>query len=502
MATVIGNFINWMRSEADYRARVSRHNVSALQKIMQPGYREGWQNDGRRGYLSLAGQGEDSILARDYPSMVAGALDLYRNSPFARSIVDTVRRYIGESHPEAMTSDAEWNKRATGYFNEYWWQACDARRRAGVDFGTIQQHWNYCAFTMGDMLFLAHKGTLYPFEGLQIATPGELAADRNIVNGIRVRGAFPHDVTHYYVCEAGKYGEVNRHKYQRLNRSDAFYTPTHAWRPSMLRAVPDLHGVIDALRDFDDTCDGVRSKVKFDTMLLTKERKGAVSTAGGRLVATGDNDSKTEITKAGNLMRVKVNGSPDDFQVHNMDNPNAAYVPFMGFDARIISSGIGFPVEIALHEYTNGSYTANRAARCDFKKYILERWQWRGKVLNQPVYNWVIANAILRGKLPPAPVDQITGISEWYKSSWSLPKFEQIDEQKDAAGDQKRWELGQDSGQDWAQEQGLSMETMLGKRDAFIDECQKRADARGMTLSEYMPGLFKQAKTEKEQNGD
>jgi capsid protein len=488
--SVLGNIRDVLAGKIEFAAIRAKHNAQALRDISRGRYNSGYDNGRRRDRITGGTESEDHVLRMDYPYMVASAMHVYRNNPLARSIVDTVTRYMGQSRPTATTRDPEWNKRATEYVNEYWWHQADARARQGVDFGTLQDQWNFAAFTMGDVLFQPVNGRLFTWEGVQIMTPAKLSNDPDVINGVRVRAAFPHTVSHYYVCETGRYGMPDRQKFHRLSRWDAFYSPARIFRPAQIRAVPDLHGVIDALRDFDDTADGVRSKVKFDTMILTKEREGAVNTAGGRLLNRDASGGKSEITRADNMMRVKVNGDPSDFEVHEMKNPNGEYVPFMEFDSRLITSGVGFPAEIALHLYTNGSYTANRAARCDFKKYILDRWAWRNKVMLQPIWNWVIAGAINRGLLPPAPANPDTGVSEWYKAAWSLPYFEQIDEGKEAAADKKRWDIGQESGQDWAQERQMSVDQMLERRDEFITDCATRAAKHGLTLREYMPGLF------------
>jgi hypothetical protein len=494
---MIGNIRDILAGKLQYAAVRARHNAQAMLDISRGRYNSGYHDGRRRDRMTGGTESEDHIMRSDYPYMVASAMHVYRNNPLARSIVDTVTRYMGQSRPTATTSDPEWNKRATEFFNEYWWNVSDARARQGVDFGTLQDQWNFCAFTMGDQLYQPVNGRLFTWEGVQIATPMKLNGNRNVVNGVLVRDAWPHQVTHYYVCETGRYGETDRNNFQRLNRWDVFYSPARIFRPAQVRAVPDLHGVIDALRDFDDTADGVRSKVKFDTMILTRERDGAVNTAGGRLLSRDSTGTKSEISRAENLMRIKVNGDPNDFQITEMKNPNGEYMPFMEFDARLITAGVGFPVEVALHLYTNGSYTANRAARCDFKKYILDRWAWRNKVMTQPIWNWIIASAINRGLLPPAPINELTGVSDWYKAAWSLPHFEQIDEGKDADADAKLWGLGQESGQDWAQERQMSVEQMLERRDVFIRDCAERAKGHGLTLREYMPGLFVQPDAQK-----
>ncbi len=110
-------------------------------------------------------------------------------------------------------------------------------------------------------------------------------------------------------------------------------------------------------------------------------------------------------------------------------------------------------------------------------------------MLNQRVYNWVIARAIKHGQLRPAPLDD-RGRSLWWKSSWTLPHFPQIDEGKEAVAAQRRWQMADKSLDDLAAEQGKTRGQLLDAHDADIDAMQERADARGMTLAEYAPGLF------------
>jgi hypothetical protein len=71
-----------------------------------------------------------------YDAMRLEAMDLYRNNPTARGIVETTRRYMRQSKPRANTSAileaqgfdkaqidvaADWDLEATDYFMGYWW---------------------------------------------------------------------------------------------------------------------------------------------------------------------------------------------------------------------------------------------------------------------------------------------------------------------------------------------------------------------------------------------
>lgn len=435
--------------------------------------------------------------------MVAACMNLYRNDPITRSVVDTTVTYLGESRPVANTTDAEWNKTATEYFNDYWWPQADARRRPGVDFGTFQRLWSNMAFLQGDMLFPLYNGQLYPVEGIYIETPNKFRRDARIVNGIRTGQAFPHPITHYYMLKPGDNGLITGNEYERVRVSDAIYAPTEYWRPSMLRAVPDLHGVVDALQDFDETQDAVRGKIKAESKIITRERTGVMGRVPGRGLVDNESGERVEISDMGNMMRFKIKGDPEkDFILSEMKAPGNGYVPNQEFMVRCLSAGLGIPMEVILHIWTNGSYTANRAAREDFKAFLMRRWAQRVKVLNQPAWNWVIARGIKRGELAPAPVNEFTGVSQWHKCHWTIPVMKQIDPGKDTKADITRWRSGRDLLEDWARQEGRSLTEHLDARDNELADLERRAKARGMTLREYMPALFEQESEKRGSGGD
>ncbi len=478
-----------------FKRAVNRHNLQVLNRT-SPETGKGWggykggQSGRVRKTASGLGQTEEMVAGYSYGAMVANAMQLYRDDPMTRSIVDVSGAYLGESKPTATTSDAEWNKVATQYFCEYWWPQADARGRPGVDFGEIQRLFDTYSWLGGDMLYLLYDGQLLGYEGTQIQTPWELRADKNITNGIRLQNAAPNRISHYYLCEPGAMASQN---YQRIRSSEAIYAGARNWRTAMLRSVPDLHSVIDALYSFNNITDNVQRRIEFESMMFTMERKGALSTMAGSNLLNKDASKGTQVehSPAEWGMRLKINGEPGkDFQFAQMQNPQGNYVPTMEHMARILAAGTGFPYEIVMHVYTSGSYTANRAARLDFAKALMGRWSWRNKVLNQRVWNWRIARAIKAGELPPAPVDERTGLSQWHKCAWTLPHFPHIDEGKEVVADIKQWGCGQESLDDWGQQKGRTRDQMLDAHDADIKAMQDRASALEIPLEQYMGQLF------------
>ena len=495
---------NWLPGLALKRI-VDRHNLGVVATTnfssgfgSTGGGYDGGKNGRRRASVWGATANEDEVAAFTYENMIANSMQLYRNDPMTKSIVDLSGNYLGASRPTAATSDPEWNKLTTEWFNEYWWAQADARGRMGVDYGQIQILFDKWSWIGGDMLYLLFEGRLLPYEGLQVDTPSDLRADLNVVNGIRVEPSAPWRVTHYYLRDVSK-KSYDRQAFKRILQSNAIYAGSENWRTAMLRSVPDLHGVIDALHSFNSTNDNVQKRIEFESMLFTVERKGAAGALPGRKVlgASGTDGQTIQQSRADWGMRMMVNGSPkDDFLIAEMKNPNSQYVQTMEFMARAIAAGTGFPYEAILHTYTSGSYSANRAAWLDLERAILKRWAWRNKVLNQRVWNWRIAKAMKEGELPLAPRNEVTGLSEWHKVTWTLPHFKHIDEMKETSAAITKWGCGKESFNDWASQRQMTVDQLLDAHDKDIKMMQGRASKLNITLDQYMSKLFSQPKPE------
>lgn len=477
-----------------YNRAVARHNLNVIQGAWNPAGYAGGQPTRRRADTTISRAHEDSISAGSYDQLVSNCMQLYRTDPMTRSIVNVVDAYMGESKPQAETGDERFDRESTAYFMDVFWRTADARRRPGVDYGMFQSCWTKYSFVGGDMLFALTDDGLYPYEGMQIRTPSDLKSDTAIKYGVRVAASFPHRITHYYVVDLQSGGAIQYggESYSRIPESSAIFAPGKYWRTAMLRSVPELHAVVGALQDDGETNANVQSKIKFESMLFTIERKGALGTMpGSKFAARGGTSQSVEVSDADYGMRFQTTGEPDkDFRLSNMNNPGAQHVPYMEHSGRRIASGVGLPYEIVAHLYTNGSYTANRAARTDFKKFLYDRWEWRNKVLNQRVWNWVIARAIKRKEIAPAPMDA-NGRNLWHKCTWTLPHFPQIDEGKEIAADVRKWAALQDSIGDWGRESNRSREQLLNAHDRDIRDMKARADALGVTLAEYAGELFK-----------
>lgn len=487
----------WAPGIAERRA-VARHNVNIMAAWTdRPGLAGGQESRKRKmqsGNRSRA-MDEDSLTSYTLQNAQLEAMDLYRNQPLAKSAVDVVRRYLGHSRPTATTAAffdkgttnrtaaERWDVLATDNFNGWFWNRADYQRRPGVTFGVHQDFLSNMWYTQGDMAFIWAGDGFMPIEGIQICTPEKLQKQDNVKYGFRYDGRGR--ATHMYWCEWGNSGLIDRKAFHRVPMASVIFCPLH-WRPAQTRSLPQLHSCIDAFRDFEECHEYTMLKVKNEAMDFTVERAG-IRRPGGRILDNSDG-TKTEVENREWGRHVKVNGDPADFSRLNGATPNAQYTALMDMDMHILAAGIGMPYEILLHVYTSGSYTANRAARTDFKMTIQEKWQHRINVHCQRAWNVVTADSIRKGMLPPSPVDD-RGIALFNRVSWSAPYMPQIDEAKEEGGKTKAWDNMSANLNDWARSQGKTRVELLDDRARDLSDIQKRAEEIGVTVKEFAPGL-------------
>jgi capsid protein len=443
---------------------------------------------------------ESAATSYGYDAMRLEAMDLYRNNPIARGIVETSRRYSRQSHPRANSAghleamgatDSEikaakvWDKSATDWFNGYFWNRADALRRPGMTFGTMQDILIMLQFTQGDCAYVRGENGWLIVEGIQIRTPHQLSREDNIKHGFRFNAKG--QMTHMYYSPFARYGCIDENQFHRVPISSVVFCPWF-FRGAQFRGVPRLHGVIDCLRDQEETHDATKQKVKNESMLLSIERAGSRKKAPGASLQM-DDGTKVTTESATYGMRFKTTGKPgDDFQFAKGDSPNAQYVPFMEYDGKIISSGAGVPYKILMSLY-DGSWSANKAAQTALKVVINELHANREAVLNQRIWNVEIAEAIRRGDLDPAPVDP-RGISTFGRANWTRPYFPQLDQDKEEKGRSAAFRNFTQSLDDWADEQGTTAEAMRQNHKRDMQALKKDADELGIPFEVYAGSLL------------
>jgi hypothetical protein len=494
---------------ANWHAR--QHDLGVI-KAWAPGggYACGARSDKRQyaaGNRSWEGS-EDAVAGWGLIRMQLEAMDLYRNNPLARSIVEVVRRYCGHSKPRANSaalvepSDAEaaarWDAEATDYFNGYWWPRADHQRRSGVTMGTLQDFFVTTQFLQGDLAYVWTGDGLLPVEGMQIRTPAKLARDPNVRYGFRFDAAGR--ATHlYWSLYNSDSGRLDSNDYQRASMQSVLFCPWY-WRPAAVRAVPRLHGIIDNLRDHEEIHERVKLKVKHESSLHSIERAGSRRAAPGSKLTNTDG-TETTMEPADWGMRFKTSGKPgEDFLLANPVTPHGQYVPLMEYDALLIAAGVGIPYKAVMNLF-DGSWSSNKAVQTALRVAVMEIWELRRDLFCKRFWNLAISQGIRGGHLPPAPVNA-RGYSLFGASEWTRPYFPAQDQAKEEHGRSLAFRNLSQSLEDIAAEQQTTTEELRRRHKSDMAALQADAAELGLPIEVYAGGLVPRQQATRTQEAD
>lgn len=208
-------------------------------------------------------------------------------------------------------------------------------------------------------------------------------------------------------------------------------------RVDQARGVPYLSPVIDSIKELSSYTESeIRAAVisSMFTVFVTKPivEDGTESPLVGS--NTEDNiDSNTELTLAPGAVLDLATG--EDVKFADPKRPNVAAQVFIESMAKQIGVALELPVEILLKSFT-ASYSASRAALEMAWQFFRHRRSWLAWKFCQPVYEWVMTEAIIMGRLSAPGFFEDPIIREaWLGSEWIGQSRIQLDPLKEANAD-------------------------------------------------------------------
>lgn len=210
-------------------------------------------------------------------------------------------------------------------------------------------------------------------------------------------------------------------------------------RPGQTRGVPYLAPVIELIRQLGRYTDAEVMAAVISGMLTVFVYN---ETANPEFGQTGETATQLDATalELGNGSVVGL-GNNERIEVVNPMRPNAAFDPFFVAITRQIGMALEIPFEVLIKHFT-ASYSAARAALEDAWDYFLRRRQWLASQLCQPVYEAVITEAVIRGRLAAPGFFADRGLrAAWLGSMWIGDAPNQIDPVKEVEAAKGRIEL-------------------------------------------------------------
>jgi len=351
---------------------------------------------------------------------------------------------------------------------------CDAAGQMG--FAAIQELAFRSTLGSGDCfaaVVQAPRGRPFDFalqliEADRVSNP-QFKADGNMLGGGVEYDAGGRPVA-YHVAEMDRNTSVKRN-WRRMPATAPDGSPRmlhliHRDRIGQSRGVPYLAPVMAALADLD--------------RYTQAEITAAVLNASIAILGespTGDSPLKAEAAAAGGaassspgFRRAEIDFEPgmvlegfmpgETIKSFDATRPNAGFDPFVQAVLRQVGASLGLPFEILVLHFT-ASYSAARAALLQAWAFFRMRRAWLAGGLCQPVYELVVQNAVMRGRIAaPGFLADPTMRAAWCGARWTGPSPGQIDPLKEVKAAEMRLalrlstrsrETAELTGDDWEQ---------------------------------------------------
>jgi len=373
---------------------------------------------------------------------------------------------------------------------------CDAAGQTG--FAAMQELAFRAVLASGDCLALmvqAPRGAPFDFalqlvEADRLSNPQFKADSETLAGGVEFNAAGR--PVAYHVAEMERTTSVQR-SWRRLPATAPDGSPRvlhllHRQRIGQSRGVPYLAPVMATLKQIDRYTEAeVTAAVLNACIAIIGESPTGDSPLKAEAVAAGAGTSS-----APGFRRAEINYEPgmtlegflpgESLKSFSPDRPSSGFDAFVQAVLRQVGVALELPFELLVKHFT-ASYSAARAALLQAWGFFRMRRAWLADALCQPVYELVIANAIVRGRItaPGFLVDPAIRAA-WCGARWTGPSPGQLDPLKEVNAAEKRLalrlstrtrETAEITGDDWEQtiaEYGEELDVMAARGVPQSDE--------------------------------
>jgi lambda family phage portal protein len=426
----------------------------------------GGYNGGRRDRRSLRNfkpkqTSANEDISPDLPNLRARSRDLIRNTPIATGAISTVvtsvvgdglvlksqvdRDVLGfnQDQAEAWQAAAErefaiWACRPDFSSRLNWEEMQDLVLRSQLETGDI-----FIArrrrVDLGDTYGLK----LQLIEGDRVSNPHFRANSRDMVDGVEMDSDGRPTAFHISTRNPDDTMPAARdwRRYEIFSNTSGSPLILHLYkmlRPDQARGVPYLAPVIEAIKQLGDYSDSEARAALVSSMFtvfITSE-SGEDDSGNPIIGAAGEGtsaDAQTEMELGtGAILELKPDEKPE---FANPSRPNTAFDGFVKSVCRQIGVALELPAELLLKSFES-SYSASRAALETAWQMFRSRRSWLAWKFCQPVYEWVITEAVAKGRLQAPGFFEDAIVREAYLGSeWIGPARIQLDPQKEASAD-------------------------------------------------------------------
>lgn len=251
-------------------------------------------------------------------------------------------------------------------------------------------------------------------------------------------------------------------------------------RVDQARGVPYLAPVVAAIKQLSDYTEAeIRAAVisAMFTVFVTKPTVEDDGTIIGTPADSASVDPSTELALGNGAIVDLAEG--EDVKFADPNRPNTAAQVFIETMCKQIGIALDLPFEVLMKSF-NASYSASRASLEMAWQMFRKRRSWLAWKFCQPVYEWVITEAVASGRLQAPGYFADPLIREaWLGSEWIGPSRIQLDPQKEAAADLIDLGMGTKTREQIIQERTGG--SFMAKHDQLVIEETARRNAGFVT---------------------
>ena len=406
-------------------------------------------------------QSGNETISPDLPDLRSRSRDLIRNVPLATGAIDTVvTSVVGDGLVLKSQVDADilgltperaeaWQKQAEREF-AIWASRPDFTSR--LNFDEMQALAIRSVLETGDLFVVRRRrfdrGDTYGLklqfvEGDRVSNPDGKANTTTLVDGVEL-DADGRPVA-YHISSRHPDDMLGKREWRRFeNFSNTTGDPLilHLYkqiRVDTARGVPYLAPVIETIKQLGQYSEAEITAAVVSAMFTVfittpaPEDENGNSIIGSSGAGTGADAAKNEVQLGNGAIQPLLPGEEAVFA--DPKRPNVAFDPFVMAMSRHIGVALELPVELLLKSF-QASYSASRAALEMAWQMFRTRRSWLAWKFCQPVYEWVITEAVASGRLAaPGFFSDPVVRAAWLGSDWIGPSRIQLDPQKEAAAD-------------------------------------------------------------------
>jgi len=414
----------------------------------------GSRSDRTHGDWLTTGASADQAILRELPALRDRSRDLVRNDAYASGIINTIdtntvgsgirpqsrvnAEAVGVSPEEAVAFQVKaeliWAR---------WIKFCDAGER--MDFYEVQSLVDRQVLENGEAfllpLMLNRKARPYALaydiiEADRIQTPFNLLSDKSVRSGIKigergqplayyVRETHPGDFL-FHPQDKAKRFRIYKAKNERTGRKNILHLYP-ILRPGQTRGVPFFAPVLNYFKHLAQYLEAelvtARIAACFSLFIKSQDPESALNATPGGI---NDDDQKINEIEPGLIEYLRPG---EDVVSFNPSRPGVSFEPFTFQILRMIAASLNLPYELVAKDFTKSNYSNARAALLQAYRYFRCRQRWMDAKLNNPTWEMLIEEAVLRGELrAPGFFERKP---EWLKVRWVADGWEWIDPLKE-----------------------------------------------------------------------